>query len=300
MISNMSIIRSKQLNTILIIFIGGFLVYSIYQQWPYLNKRFNLAGINNAQVGMLFYFFAVCVLFHIHSSKNLLVKIVVIALLSACFIIAFYSATRTAFFGFLIAFVIYLFFYFHIRLNKIYPIILLCSVIVFIFILLPSVNKSIKARYLNGYEDAKKVIRYVLSKDSSFYHSVDRIRIWEDALSNFKKNPALGSGLGISYHDKILDQNYVHPHNIILELLAETGVVGFGIFLTLFGLIFKKAFIIFNQTSGTDRLTLLFYPLSLIFFFLYSSLHSDLSTEYFKWYLAGMITGFDVEVSAVG
>ena len=120
-----------------------------------------------------------------------------------------------------------------------------------------------------------------------------RIRIWKDAIDKFKKNPVLGSGFGISYHDKISGINFVHPHNIIIELLAEIGIVGFCIFLMLFGLIFAKAFLIFKQISGTDRLTFFFYPLSLLFFFIYSSLHTDLSTEYFKWYFAGIITGFD-------
>ncbi len=89
--------------------------------------------------------------------------------------------------------------------------------------------------------------------------------------------------------------NFVHPHNIILELLAETGIVGFSVFAILFGLIFKRAFAVYKQLSGDNRMIFLFYPLSLIFFFLYSSLHTDLSTEYFKWYFAGMITGFDIE-----
>jgi O-antigen ligase len=139
-----------------------------------------------------------------------------------------------------------------------------------------------------------------MSNDSSTHIPDLRLSIWQDALNKFKKNPALGSGFGISYHDKIIGGTWVHPHNIILEVFTELGIVGFCIFLSLFGLIFAKAFLIFNQTSGTNRLTFLFYPLSLIFFFLYSSLHSDLSTEYFKWYFAGMITGFEVEESAVG
>jgi O-antigen ligase len=120
-----------------------------------------------------------------------------------------------------------------------------------------------------------------------------RLRIWKDALSKFKKNPVLGSGFGISYHDKISGGTWVHPHNIILEVLTELGLVGLCIFLILFGLIFAKAFLIFKQTSGTDRLTFFFYPLSLLFFFLFSFLHTDLSTEYFKWYFAGIIAGFD-------
>ncbi len=292
-ISSMSIARSKRFNIIWIVFLVGFLVYAIYQQWPNLNRRFRLPGINNAQIGTLFYFFTLCVLFKLDSSMKLIARISVLTLLLACFIIGFYSGTRAAFFGFLISFVIYLFYYSRIKLKKIYPITIVCFVIIVSFILLPSLNKSIKTRQVKAFEDAKNVIRYVISNDSSSYISVDRIRIWEDALSIFKKNPALGSGLGISYHDKILDRNYVHPHNIILELLAETGIAGFGVFAILFGLIFKSAFLIYRQLAIDNRMTFLFYPLSLLFFFLFSSLHTDLSTEYFKWYFAGIIAGFE-------
>jgi len=292
-ISNMSIIRSKRFNLIWTVFLVGLVVYAIYQQWPNLNQRFNLPGINNAQIGTLFYFFALCVLFKFDSSMKLIARIAVFTLLLACFIIGFYSGTRTAFFGYLISFGIYLFYYSHIKLNKIYPIIIVCFLVIFSLILLPSVNKSLKRRYVKSYEDAKNVIRYVISNDSSSYKSVIRLRIWKDAIRKFKKNPVLGSGFGISYPDKVSGRNFVHPHNIIIELLVEIGIVGVCIFLMLFGLIFAKAFLMLKQTSGTDRLTFFFYPLSLLFFIIYSSLHTDLSTEYFKWYFAGIIAGFD-------
>ncbi len=298
-ISNMSIVRSKRFNLIWIVFITGFVIYAIYDQWPVINQRFYLTGVenanivNNAQVGFLFYFFALCLLFKFDSSMKIIGRIAVLTLLLACLIIGFYSGNRTTFFGFLISFGIYLFYYSHIKLNKIYPIIIVCFVIIASLILLPGVNKSIKTRYVEAYEDAKNVIRYVISNDPSSYKSVIRLRIWKDAIRKFKKNPVLGSGFGISYSDKVSDINFVHPHNIIIELLAEVGIVGFCIFLILFGLIFAKAFLILKQISGTDRLTFLFYPLSLLFFFIYSSLHTDLGTEYFKWYFAGIITGFD-------
>jgi oligosaccharide repeat unit polymerase len=220
-------------------------------------------------------------------------RIVIITLLIACSIVGFYSGNRTTFFGFLISFGIYLFYYSQIRLNKIYPIIIVCFVIIVSLILLPNVNKSIKTRYIKAFEDAKKVISYVISTNPASDNSVPRLRIWKMAILKFKNNPVWGSGFGISYPDKISSINYVHPHNIIIELLAEVGIVGFFIFLILFGLIFAKAFLIFKQTPGTDRLTFFFYPLSLLFFFIYSSLHTDLGTEYFKWYFAGIIAGFD-------
>ena len=172
--------------------------------------------------------------------------------------------------------------------------IIVCFVIIVSLILLSSVNKSIKTRYVRAFEDAKNVIRYVISNDSSSYKSVIRLRIWKDAIGKFKKNPIWGSGFGISYYDSVLDMHLVHPHNIILEVLTEIGIVGFCIFLILFGLIFVKSYLILNTIARADRLTFFFYPLSLLFFIIYSSLHTDLSTEYFKWYFAGIIAGFDI------
>ena len=299
-ISNLSIVRCKRFNLIWVVFITGFFIYAIYDQWPITNQRFYLTGwgnqeiVNNAQIGFLFYFFALCVLFRVHASMKIIEKIVIITLIIACSIIGFYTGSRTTFFGFLISFVLYLFYYSHVKLMKIYPTILVCLIIVISCVLLPNVNKSIKARYVKTFEDVKNITKNLISNDS-FPDSVDiRLQIWKDALNKFKKNPVLGSGFGISYHDTISNQTWVHPHNIILEILTELGIVGFCIFLILFGLIFARAFfLLFQQTSGTDRLTFFFYPLSLLFFFLFSSLHTDLSTEYFKWYFAGIIAGFD-------
>ena len=298
-ISNMSIVRSKRFILLWIVFITGFLIYAIYDQWPVINRRFYLTGIenanivNNAQVGFLFYFFALCVLFKFHSSMKIIERIVIITLLIACSIVGFYTGSRTGFFGFLIAFGIYLFYYSQIKLNKIYPIIIVCFVIIVSLILLPNVNQSIKTRYIKAFEDTRKVISYVISADPSSDNSVARIRIWKEAILKFKKNPVWGSGFGISYHDSVLNLDWVHPHNIFLEILTELGIVGFCIFLIFFGLIFAKVFLISKQISDTARLTFFFYPLSLLFFFIYSSFHTDLGTEYFKWYFAGIITGFD-------
>ena len=170
---------------------------------------------------------------------------------------------------------------------------IVCFVIIVFLVLLPNVNKSLKNRYVKAFKDAKNVIRYVISNDSDAYNSTVRIRIWKTALDKFKENPVLGSGFGISYPDKISGINFVHPHNIILQILAETGLVGFGVFAILFGLVFKRAFLINRQLAIDNRMAFLFYPLSLLFFFLLSSFHFDLSSEYFKWYFAGLIVGFD-------
>ncbi len=298
-ISNMSIVRSRRFNLIWVVFVTGFLIYAIYDQWPVINRRFYLTGIqnskivNNAQIGFLFYFFALCVLFKFHSSMKIIERIVIAALLIACSVLGFYTGSRTAFFGFLISIVLYLFYYSSVKRMKIYPIILVCLIIVISFVLLPYVDKPIKIRYAKAFEDFINIARNLTSNDFSKQNIDIRLPIWKDAINKFKNNPALGAGFGIAYHDKISGGSWVHPHNIILEILAELGIVGFGIFLMLFGLIFAKVFLIFKEISRANRMIFFFYPLSIIFFFLYSLLHTDLSTEYFKWYFAGIITGFD-------
>ncbi len=305
-LSNLSIVRSKRINLIWILFITGLVIYAIYDQWPVINRRFYLTGIenqkivNNAQVGFLFYFFALCVLFKFHSSVKILERIAITTLIIACSVVGFYTGSRTAFFGFLLSFGLYLFYYSHVNQRKIYAIIIACLIFVTSFVLLPNVNQSIIKRYVKAFEDAKQIARSLMS-DKPVAHKVDvRLRIWQDALNQFKKNPVLGAGFGISYHDKKRGKSWVHPHNVFLEILTELGIVGLSIFLMLFGLIFSKAYGLLNQIDRADRMTFFFYPLSLFFFFSYSFLHSDLSTEYFKWYFAGMITGFDVEMSALG
>ena len=301
-ISNMSIARSRRLNMILVVFIIGFLAHSIYRWLPTLGQRFDLVGINNAQIGTLFYFFSVCILFCFFYTKNLLTKIFVITLLLSCFIIAFYSATRTALFCFLISFVIYLFFYSRVKLKKVFSIVASSLLIIVFLLLLTMSDKTVITRHILVFKNIDKIITYMKSDDPTYMNLDDpdslksvsiRIRIWKTALEEFKKNPVLGSGIGIPYHDNAMNMDYVHPHNIILELLAETGLVGFGVFAILFGLIFKRTFLIYRQMAIDNRMAFLFYPLSLLFFFLFSSLHTDLSTEYFKWYFAGIITGFD-------
>ena len=305
-ISNLSIVRTKRVNLIWILFITGLLIYAIYDQWPVINRRFYLTGIenqkivNNAQVGFLFYFFALCVLFKFHSSVKILERIAITTLIIACSVVGFYTGSRTAFFGFLISFGLYLFYYSHVNQRKIVAIIIACLIFAASFVLLPKVNQSIIKRYVKAFEDAKNIARNLMSNKSATQNVDVRLRIWQDALNKFKKNPVLGAGFGISYHDKTRGKSWVHPHNIILEVLTELGIVGLFIFLMLFGLIFGKAHLLLNKIDRADRMTFFFYPLSLFFFFSYSFLHSDLSTEYFKWYFAGMITGFDVEVSAVG
>ncbi len=53
-----------------------------------------------------------------------------------------------------------------------------------------------------------------------------RIGLYQAAWSDFLESPILGKGMGSYFH-----HGHSYPHNIILELLAETGLIGFVLFI---------------------------------------------------------------------
>lgn len=71
--------------------------------------------------------------------------------------------------------------------------------------------------------------------------------IWGSAVNMFKMNPAFGVGVmqfrnecpksEYGPADNLADRCNFHPHNLYLEWLSETGLVGFGLFATCMGLL---------------------------------------------------------------
>lgn len=69
-----------------------------------------------------------------------------------------------------------------------------------------------------------------------------RWEIWGVALKVWQAHPLLGAGLdafeagyhelGIAFDPARFDESMPHPHNIYLQFLAETGLVGLAVFLT--------------------------------------------------------------------
>ncbi len=92
-----------------------------------------------------------------------------------------------------------------------------------------------------------------------------RIHIWEVTLNIIKSTPILGTGLGtfqiefpkFKYPDFDLEvriENLLHAHNEYLEILAEMGILGLGIFLWLMISFFGYAFK-YLKNKGGENLT---------------------------------------------
>ena len=62
-----------------------------------------------------------------------------------------------------------------------------------------------------------------------------RIAMWGIALTMFSRHPIIGNGWYYYYYNAALWEN-AHVHNIYIQLLTETGVVGtliFGVFMVM-------------------------------------------------------------------
>jgi O-antigen ligase len=106
----------------------------------------------------------------------------------------------------------------------------------------------------------------------------------------------MGGGFGSEYYNEANHQKYVHPHSILLQFLAETGVVGLGMFLGFLLVVIKKAIDSYRRLEiRNDKLIFMLYPLTFVFFLLTSCFHFAIHENYFLWYFAGIITGFNTE-----
>jgi O-antigen ligase len=71
----------------------------------------------------------------------------------------------------------------------------------------------------------------------AFDFSEERADVWPEYLEMFRGRPWTGVGLSVGWQTNSIGQE---PHNLVLELLAETGLVGMGAFLIMLVLLLVK------------------------------------------------------------
>lgn len=301
MISQIDLYRAKLLNGIWMFYIVLFLLYSIYL-FSHLGYSFRLStlpGHSSARIAALYFFFALCVLANFTLSRKTVARIAygVIFLLSVS--VASYAASRSALVIFLIIFISYLLCQIKYNVSKFHKLSFIAVAIVmcvlFSLIWLGSGNKRIKRKFSSIVDLPKQTVAYLLNNDKSAYRAVNRFPLWKDAFLKFKQKPIEGVGFGATYYHEIRKKTRVHAHNIFLQFLAETGLLGLGPFLLFLILVIKRSIESHKSLKDNDRLIFIFYPLSFMFFLLFSSTHFAIHENYFLWYFAGMIVGFDTE-----
>ena len=110
-----------------------------------------------------------------------------------------------------------------------------------------------------------------LGKDTS---TTNRIRMWKLALEMFARHPLTGNGwesFKYEYYLRLSARtgsmyDYLDAHNVYLQVLAETGILGLSLFLTCIGTTFL---ITYRVIRARDRITGRFDKAAVLYAFMY-------------------------------
>lgn len=274
-----------------IFFITSFIVslYTIIQYYnldPYLKNLTNLTstiGLKNWISNYIGMFFPITFIFFL-VKKNKQNKIIYYFLLSIFYITLIICQSRGIWIsiGLTLIFAIYVIFKF--RLIKIFQenrkwLILLLSTILAITIV-----------YSTGNPLNKSIVTAPQRALSTFNENDPSINarrlIWETTINMIKEKPLLGSGIGtfkliyLNYQAELLKNkpeylkyfaNAGEAHNEYLQMAAEIGIIGLGIFLMIIFMLYKIVFISLNaKIDESKKLTLLGMILGISCFLIHS------------------------------
>lgn len=173
------------------------------------------------------------------------------------------SGSRGAVISLVINMVFYLLFITTMRLKtKIYA-------VVFVALLIFGAYKFIPESTVQSYQ-------YTLTPEarqdpvSSVYQ---RTTAWKEAIIDFKENPIWGVGTGNSVGGGGF------PHNIILEVSAEFGILGLFLFFTMCYLTIKKSWVFIKKVEDKDLNLLMKLSLLLFVYSLTEAMFSGLLTN---------------------
>ncbi len=308
MSSRISITRAKRLQKYWMPFAMLFIGYCAYIFYNIgrLDALIDLTGNtfeSSARVSALLFFFVFWIVGFWRSSKTAYIKNILVIMIFLCIVFGINAGSRSAFIIFVTFFIPYIIFqnkfphhtFKHKLKNKLFfAIASISTILIVCFILVNSTKTNIK----NIIRPLKQIPIYLITKDLNAYKVVNRLPVWKNAFIKFKQNPFWGVGYRATYYHEVYKEYRSHPHNIFLQFLAETGLLGLGVFAFFLVMVTVKAVKKnFCFENAEDKLIYLLFPLSFLYFLLFASFHFAIHENYFLWYFAGMIVGFETQKS---
>lgn len=228
-------------NIMLVLIILNTVVFILSTQWAYKTfiARFQGVFSNPNTLGMfLFVSLPVFVYFFLSSNKKL-EKIVNFIFILLIFMLAIFTFSRAALLGMLIFMMVILFY----LKKRLFKIIFLTSIVLLVILFSsPTLMELLR-----------------LSEDPFTY----RDRIWQIGLESFSESKIIGKGYGTT--QQIMSNKFIlkkydvskyhlgkHFHNIYVEILCETGLIGIILF-SLFIIFTIHKFVRLIKTSQNEK-----------------------------------------------
>jgi O-antigen ligase len=147
------------------------------------------------------------------------------------------------------------------------------------FAIIINLNYEVKTNFKSFYNQINKIILIVINKDFKNKNSPKHLQEFETFYDTWLMNKYIGGGIkNFRYYCHVRpnidkDKKFIcnmHPHNYYLEILTETGLIGFLIIVTIFFLIlyqtlFKKYFINSNIKFNNAIIPFIFLFVTEIF-----------------------------------
>ena len=251
--------------------------------WPFFKDHTSYGAILAITIPM--------VVFLLFETKRLSLKYLLIFILSFLLIALYFSYTRAAWLSIIGALLIYLLYYYKIKLKWLISF----GLISFIFIVLNFNNLSYLAEKNDAEHTTENFSERIesMSNISSDASNLERLNRWSCAIKLFQEKPLFGWGPGTysfvyapfqSSNDlTIISTNFGdggNAHSEYLGPLAEQGAIGMLIMIFLVGIIFyySGVFYLKNSDSFQGKLTMMII-LSLSTYFSHGILNNYLDTD---------------------
>lgn len=116
-----------------------------------------------------------------------------------------------------------------------------------------------------------------------------RLSLYQAAMELWAKSPIWGIGTGQFGRAVLGEDIRLYPHNIILELGAENGVIGVLVFITMMGVAFAKGFICLNSGRGFAKTVAQYLLVVSCFALLNAMVSGDINDNRMLFALVGLI-----------
>ena len=129
-----------------------------------------------------------------------------------------------------------------------FPFIILLSLISFLAF---TFNLKVKNNFLNFYDQFSRIATIIINQDYNYKNSPQYLKEFGTFYETWRLNKFIGGGIkNFRYYCHLrenIDPNSkfvcnMHPHNYYLEILTESGLVGFAVITTFFLIVFYKTF----------------------------------------------------------